>query len=130
MREFVFLLAADIDIQEAYEFYEDYQEGRGTVFLNHLDTAFTYVRNFPEIAPLFYGSYRAIAYSPIPLRHFLRNRIGTDNHRGSNELASEPLGYTPSTWINQKSRPTFVGRLFEKYDGHGHSRWNAATVEA
>jgi hypothetical protein len=29
MNEIVFLLSADIDIQSAYERYENYQEGRG-----------------------------------------------------------------------------------------------------
>jgi hypothetical protein len=29
MTDLVFLLSADIDIQQAYEYYENYQEGRG-----------------------------------------------------------------------------------------------------
>jgi hypothetical protein len=44
MRELVFLLSADADIQEAYEYYEDYQEGRGALFISHLDVAFTHLR--------------------------------------------------------------------------------------
>jgi hypothetical protein len=35
--DLVFLLSADIDIQSAYEFYESSQEGRGRVFMRHLD---------------------------------------------------------------------------------------------
>ncbi len=41
MSEIVFLLSAEIDIQKAYDHYENYQEGRGAVFLRHLDAAFT-----------------------------------------------------------------------------------------
>jgi len=66
MKELVFLLSADIDIQEAYEYYEDYQEGRGTLFMSHLDAAFTYLRNFPEIAPLFHGRYRRLLIPRFP----------------------------------------------------------------
>ncbi len=57
MRDLVFLLSAEIDIQKAYEYYENYQEGRGDLFLRHLDAAFARLRLFPSIAPLFHGSY-------------------------------------------------------------------------
>jgi toxin ParE1/3/4 len=66
VRELVFLLSADIDIQDAYEYYEGYQEGRGTLFLSHLDAAFTYIRNFPEIAPPFHGRYRRLLIPRFP----------------------------------------------------------------
>jgi toxin ParE1/3/4 len=66
MRELVFLLSADIDIQKAHDYYEDCQEGRGTVFMQHLDGAFTYLRAFPEIAPLFHGRYRRLLVPHYP----------------------------------------------------------------
>ena len=53
--DLVFLLSADIDIQQAYEYYENYQDGRGGVFMRHLDAAFTRLRLFPRIAPVFHG---------------------------------------------------------------------------
>ncbi len=40
MSELVFLLSADVDIQKAYELYEDWQEGRGAIFVRHLDAMF------------------------------------------------------------------------------------------
>ena len=40
MSELVLLLSADLDIQEAFAYYEDYQTDRGAVFLQHLDMAF------------------------------------------------------------------------------------------
>jgi plasmid stabilization system protein ParE len=66
MRELVFLLSADIDIQKAYEHYEDWQEGRGALFMRHLDVAFTQLRAFPEIAPVFHGSYRRLLVPRFP----------------------------------------------------------------
>ena len=66
MSDLVFLLSADIDIQKAYEFHEDYQKGRGLVLMRHLDAAFTYLRNFPEIAPVFQGNYRRLLVPHFP----------------------------------------------------------------
>lgn len=53
MSELVFLFSADVDIQAAYNFYEAVQEGRGEIFMRHLDVAFGQLRTFPEIAPPF-----------------------------------------------------------------------------
>lgn len=33
MKELILLLKADVDIQAAFERYEEYQEGRGELFL-------------------------------------------------------------------------------------------------
>ena len=66
MRELVFLLSADIDIQQAYEYYENYQEGRGELFMLNLDAAFTQLLKFPKIAPLFHGSYRRLLVPHYP----------------------------------------------------------------
>ena len=66
MSELVFLFSADADIQTAYEFYEAYQEGRGEVFMRHLDVAFGRLRTFPEIAPLFYEAYRRLLVHGFP----------------------------------------------------------------
>ena len=46
MSELILLLSADIDIQAAFEYYEDYQEGRGAVFLRRLEEAFEQLRRF------------------------------------------------------------------------------------
>ena len=66
MSDLVFLLSADIDIQEAYEYYENFQEGRGDLFMRHLDAAFTHLRMFPKIAPVFHGNYRRLLVPRYP----------------------------------------------------------------
>ena len=60
------LLSADRDIQTAYNLYEDWQEGRGTIFMQHLDVAFEQLRRFPEIGPLFRGRYRRLLVPRFP----------------------------------------------------------------
>lgn len=66
MAELVFLLGADIDIQQAYDFYENFQSGRGGIFMRHLDVAFGHVRTFPESAPIFRGNYRRLLVPRFP----------------------------------------------------------------
>ena len=66
MSELVFLLSADRDIQEAYEFYEHWQEGRGAIFIRHLDAVFEHLRRFPEIGPTFHRSYRRLLVPGFP----------------------------------------------------------------
>jgi len=68
--ELVFLLSAETDIQAAYEFHEDYQAGRGDVFMNHLDVALGHLRAFPEIAPVFHGTYRRLLVHGFPFGVF------------------------------------------------------------
>ena len=66
MAELVFLLSADIEIQRAYESYENYQTGRGVVFMEHLDVAFSHLRQFPEIGPTFHRNYRRLLVPGFP----------------------------------------------------------------
>ena len=66
MSELVFLFSADADIQTAYEFYKAYQEGRGEVFMRHLDVAFGQLNTFPEIAPVFHEPYRRLLVHGFP----------------------------------------------------------------
>jgi hypothetical protein len=40
MIELILLQRADVDIQAAFDRHEDCQEGRGEVFMRHLDAAF------------------------------------------------------------------------------------------
>lgn len=63
MRDLVLLLAAEIDVQEAFEYY---QEGRGAVFLRHLRSAFEQLRRFPESRPRFHRSYRRLLVPQFP----------------------------------------------------------------
>ena len=48
MSDLVLLLSAEIDVQAAFERHEDYQEGRGVLFLRHLEAALEQLRRFPE----------------------------------------------------------------------------------
>ena len=66
MMDLVFLLSADIDVQQAYEYYENYQEGRGGLFMRHLDAACAHLRQFPKIAPVFHGGYRRLLVPRYP----------------------------------------------------------------
>jgi plasmid stabilization system protein ParE len=58
MMELVVLLRAEADSQRIYNRLENFQDGRGELFLLHLDEAFLQLQNFPEIAPVFRPPYR------------------------------------------------------------------------
>lgn len=66
MSDIVFLLSADIDIQKAFKYYEGYHAGRGLVWMQHPDATLTYLQTFPEIAPIFHGSYRRLLVPDFP----------------------------------------------------------------
>lgn len=70
MSEVILLLSADLDVQEAFEYYEDYQEGRGAVFLRNLEAAFDQLRRFPESGPSFHRSYRRLLVPHFPFGVF------------------------------------------------------------
>ena len=55
MTDLILLLQADHDIQTAFNRYEEFQAGRGEVFMRHLDAALTLLRQHPEIAPAYGG---------------------------------------------------------------------------
>ena len=66
MSELILLLSADLDIQQAHDFYEDFQEGRGAVFLRHLDAALGQLRRFPESGARFHRRYRRLLVPRFP----------------------------------------------------------------
>jgi plasmid stabilization system protein ParE len=66
MIELILLLQADLDIQSAFDRYEDFQEGRGGVFVRQLDAALTLLRVHPEIAPVYGGPYRRLLVRDFP----------------------------------------------------------------
>ena len=66
MSELVLLLSADLDVQGAFNYYEGYQEGRGAVFLHHLEAAFEQLRRFPESGARFHRSYRRLLVAHFP----------------------------------------------------------------
>jgi len=66
MTDLILLLQADHDIQTAFNRYEEFQEGRGEVFMRHLDAALTLLRQHPEIAPVYGGRYRRMLIRDFP----------------------------------------------------------------
>ena len=66
MTGLILLLQADLDIQAAFGRYEEYQTGRGEVFMRQLDAAFTLLRRYPEIAPVYMGPYRRMLIRNFP----------------------------------------------------------------
>lgn len=64
--EIVLLLQADADIQQAFDGYENYQDGRGEIFLHQLDLAFGLLKQFPEIGPGFHRQYRRLLVGEFP----------------------------------------------------------------
>jgi plasmid stabilization system protein ParE len=66
MIDLILLLQAEHDIQTAFNRYEEFQEGRGEVFLRHLDAALTLLRQHPEIAPVYGGRYRRMLIRDFP----------------------------------------------------------------
>lgn len=66
MTGLILLLQADVDIQSAFERYEDYQDGRGEVFLRQLDAVLTLARQYPEIGRPVEGRYRRMLMRNFP----------------------------------------------------------------
>jgi plasmid stabilization system protein ParE len=66
MIELILLQQADGDVQAAFDRYEDYQEGRGELFMRHLDAALTLLRRNPAMAPPYAGSYRRMLVRDFP----------------------------------------------------------------
>ena len=62
----ILLLEADQDIQSAFNRYEEFQPGRGELFMHHLDAALTLLRQQPEIAPVYAGRYRRMLVRDFP----------------------------------------------------------------
>ena len=70
MIEIVPLLSAELDIQSAYDCYEDCREGLGTVFMHRLDESFGQLRIFPESGPIVHGGYRRLLVPGFPFGIF------------------------------------------------------------
>ena len=66
MADLILLLQADHDIQTAFTRYEEFQAGRGELFMRHLDAALTLLRQHPEIAPVYGGRYRRMLIRDFP----------------------------------------------------------------
>jgi len=51
MTDLILLLQADHDIQTAFNRYEEFQAGRGEVFMRHLDAALPSCVSIPRLLP-------------------------------------------------------------------------------
>src|SRR5688500_18374870 len=66
MSEHILLLQAELDIQAIFNRQEDFQEGRGELFLSHLDSALSVLRQHPEIGPIYEAPYRRLLVRNFP----------------------------------------------------------------
>jgi hypothetical protein len=100
MIELILLLQADLDIQAAFGRYEDYQQGRGELFMRQLDAALGLLRQHPEIAPVYARPYRRMLYGNSPMgfstNHSLRALLSLRSwisdrlHKLSGESSASP----------------------------------------
>jgi plasmid stabilization system protein ParE len=70
MIELILLLQAELDIQALFSRCEEYQAGRGEIFMRQVDAAFTLLREHPEIAPVYAGQYRRMLLRNFPFGIF------------------------------------------------------------
>jgi toxin ParE1/3/4 len=68
--EIVLLLAADQDLQAAYEWVSRYREGRGNEFLADLDKGLDYLRQYPRVGKVHRGRYRRLLIPKYPFGIF------------------------------------------------------------
>jgi len=74
MTDLIFLLSAEVDIQTGFNRFEEQQEGRGVIFMQHLDAAFTHLRHQPQIGPPYKGPYRRLLVSKFPYGIFYESQ--------------------------------------------------------
>jgi toxin ParE1/3/4 len=90
VNELVLLYSADSDIQAGYEDCERHQEGRGELFLRHLDLVLTRLRKFPLSAPPFHERYRRALVPGFPYGVFYAMEGGRIIVAGVMDLRQNP----------------------------------------
>lgn len=90
MKELIFLLSADIDIQQAYGRYEDVQEGRGDCFLAELDGCFGLLKNNPKLGRRFDGPFRRLLLRDFPFGIFYEEETARIVVLGVMDLRQDP----------------------------------------
>lgn len=68
--EIVVLLAAELDIQTAFNRFEEYREGLGVTFLQELDVAYEYLQRHPRIGRLYAEDRRRFLVPNFPFGIF------------------------------------------------------------
>jgi plasmid stabilization system protein ParE len=64
--DLVLLFKADSDIQAGFNRYEEFQTGRGELFLRHVDVAFELILQNPQIGPVYKNLYRRMLVREFP----------------------------------------------------------------
>jgi len=70
MIELVVLGRAESELQRIYNRLEDFQSGRGEEFLRRLDLAYEHLQRFPEIGPVYHGTYHRLLLGRFPFGLF------------------------------------------------------------
>jgi plasmid stabilization system protein ParE len=68
--EIVVLLAAELDIQTAFNRFEEYREGLGVTFLQELEVAYEYLQRHPRIGRLYAEDRRRFLVPNFPFGIF------------------------------------------------------------
>ena len=68
--EIVVLLAAELDVQTAFNRFEEYREGLGVTFLQELDVAYEYLQRHPRIGRLYAEDRRRFLVPNFPFGIF------------------------------------------------------------
>src|SRR6266478_222332 len=68
--EVVFLLSAERDLQEAYNWVEEHRQGREQFFLQDVDLRLEHLKRFPLIGRLYRGRYRRLLIPRYPFGIF------------------------------------------------------------
>lgn len=66
LMEIVVLLAAESDIQAAFNRFEEYREGLGVKFLQELELAYEYLKRHPRIGRLYAKDRRRLLVPNFP----------------------------------------------------------------
>src|SRR5258708_4753404 len=76
--EVVFLLSAERDLQEAYNWVEEHRRGREQFFLQDVELRLEHLKRFPLIGRLYRGRYRRLLIPRYPFWYLLRYRVKQD----------------------------------------------------
>ena len=68
--EVVFLLSAERDLQEAYNWVEEHRRGREQFFLQDVELRLEHLKRFPLIGRLYRGRYRRLLIPRYPFGIF------------------------------------------------------------
>lgn len=68
--DLIFLLGAEADIQSTCSRLEEFQEGRGLVFMQCLDAGLTLLRHQPQVGSSYEGPFRRLLIRRFPFGIF------------------------------------------------------------